>query len=103
MKEQERIGMTQLKAFSLTFLYLLYNYRNMADTDTINNMVALITVCVTYLTLVIGILKIITKYVFPQNEEEYIARIVKSIQDNDLKNKKTNIKGSKSDIYKGIK
>lgn len=39
--------------------------------------------------------KIITKYVFPQNEEEYITHIVKSIQDNDLKNKKANIKSSK--------
>lgn len=77
------------------FLYLLYNYPNMADTDAINNMVALITVCISYLTLVISILKIITKYVFPQNEEEYITRIVKSIQDNDLENKKTNIKSLK--------
>ncbi len=84
-----------LLSFSLVFLYLLYNYPNMADTNTVNNMVALITVCVTYLTLVISILKIITKYVFPQNEEEYITHIVKSIQDNDLKNKKANIKSSK--------
>lgn len=61
----------------------------------VNNVVSLITVCITYLSLVIGILKIITKYVFPQKEEEYITRIVEMIQQNDLKNKKANIKSSK--------
>lgn len=48
--------------------------------------------CITYLTLVIGILKIITEYVFPQKEEEYVTRIVKAIQKNDLKNKIENMK-----------
>lgn len=85
-----------LLSFSLMFLHLLYHYPDMSDTDAVNNMIALITVCITYLTLVIGILKIITKYVFPQNEEEYITRIVKSIQDNDLENKKTNIESAKN-------
>ena len=62
------------------------------NTVRVNNVVALITVCITYLSLVIGILKIITKYVFPQKEEEYVTRIVKAIQKNDLKNKIENMK-----------
>ena len=50
------------------------------------------SVCLTFLTLIVGILKIITKYVFPVNDEEYITRIVELIQNNDLENKKENIR-----------
>lgn len=35
--------------------------------------------------LIIGLLKIITTYVFPQKDEEHIANLVKLIQTNDLK------------------
>ena len=42
----------------------------------------------------IGILKIITEYVFPKDEERYITEIVKAIQVNDLENKKVNINSS---------
>lgn len=55
--------------------------------------------CITFLTLIVGVLTIITKYVFPENEEEYITRIVEIIQRNDLENKKENIK-VKADIQK---
>ncbi len=85
--------------FFIMFLSLLYKFKNIniANNDNIvNNIISLITVCITFLTLVIGILKIITKYVFPQNEEDYITQIVNSIQDNDLANKKTNIESAKS-------
>lgn len=90
------VSIIVLLSFSIMFLVLLYRYANVSNTVVINNIVALITVCITYLTLVIGILKIITKYVFPQKEEEYITRIVEAIQRNDLKNKKANIKSSKN-------
>lgn len=39
-----------------------------------------------------GILQTITKYVFQEKEEEYITRIVEIIQNNDLENKKENIR-----------
>ena len=55
----------------------------------IGNVAKLISVCVTFLTLIVGIMTIITKYVFPENEEEYITRIVEIIQNNDLEHKKT--------------
>lgn len=38
------------------------------------------------------LLKIITKDVFPVNDEEHITRIVELIQNNDLENKKENIR-----------
>lgn len=56
------------------------------------NVAKLISVCVTFLTLIVGIMTIITKYVFPENEEEYITRIVEIIQNNDLEHKKENIR-----------
>lgn len=42
----------------------------------------------------VSILKIITEYVFPKDEERYITEIVKAIQVNDLENKKVNINSS---------
>lgn len=60
--------------FFIMFLSLLCKFKNVniANNDNIvNNIISLITVCITFLTLVIGILKIITRYVFPQNEEDY--------------------------------
>lgn len=59
---------------------------------SVEMMVSLITVCVSYLTLIFGILTIITKYVFPEKEEEYITAIVKLIQKNDLANKRENMR-----------
>ena len=56
------------------------------------NVVQIISVCVTFLGLIIGLLQTITKYIFPENEEEYITRIVEMIQNNDLENKKENIR-----------
>lgn len=85
--------------FFIMFLSLLYKFKNVNianNNDIVNNIISLITVCITFLTLVIGILKIITRYVFPQNEEDYITQIVNSIQDNDLANKKANIKSAKN-------
>ena len=41
---------------------------------------------------VIGTLNIVTKYVFPENEEKNITDIVKLIHKNDLKNKQENMK-----------
>jgi hypothetical protein len=42
--------------------------------------------------MIIGMLKIIVRYIFPENEEQYITKIVEDIQKNDLKNKRENIK-----------
>lgn len=47
-----------------------------------------ITACVSFLTLIIGVLHIITKYFFPEDDEKYITQIVEAIQKNDLENRK---------------
>lgn len=60
------------------------------------DVVSFATACVSFLTLIVGLLHIVTKYVFPENDEEYITRIVEMIQTNDLKNKRENAKNSRS-------
>ena len=60
------------------------------------DVVSFATACVSFLTLIVGLLHIVTKYVFPENDEEYITRIVEMIQTNDLKNKQENAKNSRS-------
>lgn len=54
----------------------------------------IITASVSFIALVIGLLTIITKYFFPENDEQYITKIVETIQQNDLENKKENAKNS---------
>lgn len=80
-----------LLAFSVTFLILIFRFNNKSGIRS-EDLVSLISVCITFLTLIVGVLKIITTYVFPVNEEEYITRIVEAIQKNDLENKKENIR-----------
>lgn len=55
-------------------------------------MVSFITTCVSFITLIIGLLTIVTKYFFPENDEQYITTIVEAIQKNDLENKRENAK-----------
>ncbi len=79
-------------AFASVFVSLLINFDFSTDLDTTESLVGLISVCVTFLTSVIGVLKIIVKYCFPENDEKYITEIVKAVQQNDLENKKENLK-----------
>lgn len=81
-----------LLSFSVVFVILIFKIDFSNSQPSTESIIQLISVCVTFLTLIIGIIKIITKYVFPEKEEEYITRIVEIIQKNDLKNKKENIR-----------
>lgn len=79
-------------AFSVVFIILLIGFNKTNKIPSVESVIELVSFCVTFLTLIVGILTIITKYVFPENEEEYITRVVEIIQRNDLENKKENIK-----------
>lgn len=81
-----------LIGFCIGFVIFVCAMRGMNSNTSIEDAVRVLTVCVTFITLIIGTMNIITKYVFPENEEEYITRIVEIIQNNDLENKKENIK-----------
>ena len=48
------------------------------------HVIAFITASVTYVLAVIGLVKIITEHIFPQDDEKYITEIVQAIQNNDL-------------------
>lgn len=61
-----------------------------------SNLVAFITACISFVSLIIGLLTIITKYFFPEDDEKYITTIVESIQHNDLENKRENAKNGKT-------
>ena len=65
----------------------------------VSDLAAFITACVSFISLIIGLLTIITKYFFPENDEQYITTIVESIQKNDLENKRENAK-NKQEIAK---
>ena len=86
------VSMSIIVAFTSVFVSLLLNFDFTLDLATSESLIGLISVCVTFLTSVIGILKIIVKYCFPENDEKYITEIVKAVQQNDLENKKENLK-----------
>lgn len=100
-----------LLAFSVVFIMLILKMDFTDNSISITSMVEVISVCITFLSLIVGILTIIAKYVFPENEEEYITRIVEIIQNNDLENKKENIRAQldilkereqRTDVERGI-
>ena len=62
----------------------------------IGDLVSFVTACVSFISLIIGLLTIITKYFFPENDEQYITAIVEAIQKNDLENKRENAKHEQS-------
>ena len=59
---------------------------------SINDIAALISALVPITVAIIGTLNIVTKYVFPEDEEKNITEIVKLIHTNDLANKQENLK-----------
>lgn len=74
---------------------LIYFAVKAMDTQSnlqVSDLVAFVTACVSFVSLIIGLLTIITRYFFPHNDEKYITTIVESIQKNDLENKRENAK-----------
>lgn len=69
-------SMVLLVLFCGVFLGLISSIDFNAENVSVEAMVQVISVCITFLTLIVGILTIITKNVFPENEQEYITRIV---------------------------
>ena len=74
---------------AITFFlgYSAIQVANWEDELQISNLVAFVTACISFVSLIIGLSTIITKYFFPENDEQYITKIVGIIQNNDFKNK----------------
>lgn len=77
-------------AFSGLLIFLSLTVLSVDSDLKIQDLVAFITACVSFISLIIGLLTIITKYFFPENDEQYITTIVEAIQRNDLENKREN-------------
>lgn len=77
-------------SFFCSFDFLSLKVLNVDSELDIQDVVAFITACISFISLIIGLLTIITKYFFPENDEQYITTIVESIQKNDLENKREN-------------
>lgn len=82
--------MAIILGFSGLLFYLSLNILNVKSELHTQDVVAFITACISFISLIIGLLTIITKYFFPENDEQYITTIVESIQKNDLENKREN-------------
>ena len=59
---------------------------------------AIISAYITMAISVMGVFKIVVGYIFPKDDEQYITEIVKAIQQNDLENKKENIRAKHDEI-----
>lgn len=73
--------------FSCSLLNLASQIAILEEDLALSDLGAFITACVSFISLIIGLLTIITKYFFPENDEQYIATIVESVQTNDFKTK----------------
>lgn len=86
-----------IASFSIVFLILLL-LMSLGKVEFCNvNSVNFVSICITFLLSVLGLVQTITKYCFPENDEEYISKIVETIQANDLQNKLANMNNSNSD------
>lgn len=88
--------MIYLIVFGIAFFKILcfYSYNLFHLNKNLNTgmIVELITLSLSLLSLIFGVLTIITKYLFPQEDEKYITTIVELIQKNDLEHKIANMK-----------
>lgn len=83
--------------FAIVLLIFSYYIVSKKSELKINDLAAFITACISFISLIIGLLTIITKYFFPENGEQYITQIVETIQKNDLENKRENAKNIKTE------
>lgn len=80
-----------ISIFSILLIAFSFMITRKSDLN-VTDLVAFITACISFISLIIGLLTIITKYFFPENGEQYITQIVELIQKNDLENKRENAK-----------
>lgn len=90
-KHKERIIELCFTLIEVTFLIFIASIVLMLFCENLRNSIqgiaSLLTVCVSLLGLIIGVFKIVTRYIFPEKEEEYITQIVSAIQENDYNTK----------------
>lgn len=83
-------GILFLVTVAIVVFLVFFFYRQFCADISPENLGLFATASISIIATVIGILGIITKYMFPENDEKYITRIVRAIQENDYKNKALN-------------
>lgn len=83
--------------FAVVLAIIVINALNADVVFCTSQIVGFVTACVSFISLIIGLLTIITKYFFPEDDEKYITKIVETIQQNDLENKRENAKNTKDE------
>lgn len=86
------ISITWGTALVVMIVWLPIAYYFLSNRDSIIDVTGIITSIATFAGLIFGLLKIITSYIFSPDDEKNITTIVQSIQQNDLENKKENLK-----------
>lgn len=81
------IIMALTSAFGISICYLLFKF-DVSNADDIDNMVVIITAVISFVSVIISIPLIITKYLFSSKEDKRIADIILHTQRHDLDNKK---------------
>lgn len=84
--------MVIILCFAALLGYFALRLLNTETAVPVTDLIAFVTACISFISLIIGLLTIITKYFFPENDEQYITTIVEAIQRNDLENKRENAK-----------
>lgn len=79
-------------------LYIMF----MPNSIYIEELVSLVSIIATFAVSILALIKIITEYCFPKNDEEYITSIVKCIQENDLRHKIVNINNTKGKKHRYV-
>lgn len=76
------VGVIAILTAIISTVFITVDYKNI---DNISSVVALISVAVTYLTSILSIFKIMTKYLFPADEEKDAISMISTVIKNDLK------------------
>lgn len=99
-KELFEACLSIVRIFAVFFILLTFLPVFFGSTESVSGALSIATASISFLVLIIELLKIITHYCFPENDEQYITEIVKAIQNNDLEDKRLNLtykKGSMED------
>ena len=89
------ICMLIISSFAASFLVIVFKLISNDFIWKVETLIGFMTASLSFAGLIIGLLTIITKYFFPENDEQYITKIVELIQKNDLENKRENAKNGK--------
>lgn len=76
-----------IAVLSWTIVWAVRSTISSAELD-LSHVSTIITALVSFAALIMKLVETITSYCFPENDEQYIVDIIKSIQQNDLERKK---------------